>query len=245
MVSWFRTFAFVPTMFIFTIGVSMVLIAVTRTKPKPGSVDRLLRFWSRTWFKLGNVQFSIDGHTIDPTRSYVIVSNHQSNFDIMANFLAVPVEGRFIAKAELFRIPFLSGAMRAIGIIKVDRSKPSASLHHQLNTEATANLSSSRSLIVYPEGTRSITGELGTFKRGAFRIAINEQLPILPITIAGSGSAWPPQGRVSGGPILVRVAPPIETAGMAQSDLQTLVDTSRTVIETDLTDLNRQLQQAS
>ncbi len=152
---------------------------------------------------------------VDPKRSYVVVANHLSVLDIMACFLAVPVPIRFLAKKELFRIPILAPAMRAIGIVEVDRSARSA-IHEQVNRQARELVASGRSLIIYPEGTRSRDGELRPFKKGAFTMAVAGGIPVLPLTIAGTYRAWPP-GRllVTGGRTIKAVIdPPIETAGL-------------------------------
>jgi len=131
--------------------------------------------------------------------------------------------------------------MKATGMVKVDRSQHGASVHAQLTEEATANTKAARSVIVYPEGTRSRDGRLMPFKRGAFAIAIAGELPILPVTISGSYAAWPPGGIVRGGPIVARVHDPVETTGLAKSDVAALTDHVREIIARDLADLNSRL----
>lgn len=227
--------------FVVTLIVSAALIVVAAVRPNSPLLDRILRKWSQAWFTLGGVTFSTDGATIDESRSYVIVSNHQSNFDIMADLLAVPVPGRFMAKKELYRIPVIGSAMKATGMVKVDRTQHGTSVHAQLTADARANTDAARSVIVYPEGTRSRTGELMAFKRGAFAIAIAGELPILPVTIAGSYRAWPPKGAVRGGPIVARVHDPIETVGMTKDDIGSLSERVRLAIASDLADLNDRL----
>lgn len=227
--------------FAITIVVSIALITVAAFRPNSSILDRILTAWSRAWFKMGGIDFSTEGATVDPTRSYVIVSNHQSNLDIMADLLAVPVPGRFLAKKELYRIPVVGSAMKATGMVKVDRTQHGPSVHAQLTADATANTSAARSIIVYPEGTRSRSGELMPFKRGAFAIAINNQLPILAVTIAGSHQAWPPGRTLRGGPVVARVHEPIETIGMTKEDIGSLTDRVRSVIAGDLVELNARL----
>ncbi len=238
MFAWIRTGLFWVGVVIATFVVCTSLIAVAAVNPNSPKLDWILTTWSRIWFRLGGVKFTVEGATVDPSRSYVIVSNHQSNFDIMASLLAVPVPGRFLAKKELFRVPILGAAMRAIGMICVDRNSQGSSILEQLNAEASANLSAARSIIVYAEGTRSKTGELRRFKRGGFTIAINEQMPILPVTIAGSYAAWPPGSPLRGGPITARVHEPIETTGMTKDDIGNLADQVHSIIESDLADLH-------
>lgn len=241
MIAWIRTGLFIASGFIATVLVSIALITVAAARPNSRWLDRILRWWARTWFRLGGAELTVEGVEVDRSRSYVIVSNHQSNFDIMTSLLAVPVPGRFLAKKELYRIPIVGSAMKATGMVKVDRSQHGASVHAQLTAAATANTNAARSVIVYPEGTRSRTGDLMAFKRGAFAIAIAGELPVLPVTISGSFEAWPPGGTVRGGPIVARVHEPIETTGMVKSDVSALTDQVRGLIAADLVDLNSRL----
>lgn len=241
MIGWVRTGLFIASGFIATIFVSLALIAVAAFRPNSPTLDRILRWWSRTWFRLGGVELAIEGAVVDQSRSYVIVSNHQSNFDIMSSLLSVPVPGRFMAKKELYRIPILGSAMKATGMVKVDRSQHGASVHAQLTEAATANTEAARSVIVYPEGTRSRDGNLMAFKRGAFAIAVAGELPILPVTISGSHAAWPPGGMLRGGPIVARVHEPVETTGLTKGDVALLTDQVREIIASDLAEMNSRL----
>ena len=102
-------------------------------------------------------------------------------------------------------------------------------------------MASGRSLIIYPEGTRSRSGELLAFKKGAFTMAIAAQVPVLPMTIDGSFEAWP-AGRwfVRGGPITVYIEKPIPTAGMVKADIGRLSDEARSTIAARLAQLQSQ-----
>jgi 1-acyl-sn-glycerol-3-phosphate acyltransferase len=163
--------------------------------------------------------------------SHVVVANHESVLDIMACFLAAgPLPIRFLAKKELFKVPILAQAMRAVGIVEVDRAARSA-IQEKVNQQAAALVASGRSLIIYPEGTRSRSGELLAFKKGAFTMAIAAHIPVLPMTIEGSFEAWP-AGRwfVRGGPITVYIEKPIPTEGMVKGDITRLSDEAHSVI---------------
>lgn len=221
-----------------TLVASAVVITVSRFRPTSPWIETTAHLWSRAWLAAAGVDLEVSGtENIQTGRSYVVVANHVSNLDIMASFLAVPVPIRFLAKKELFRIPILAAAMRAIGIVEVDRTARTA-IHEQINTRARDLVVAGRSLIIYPEGTRSRDGTLASFKKGAFTIAVGSQLPILPVTIQGSYQAWPPGSPwVRGGTIRVAVDPPIETRGLSQSDAGQLRDTARNIIDKRLTDL--------
>ena len=168
---------------------------------------------------------------VDPQRSYVVVANHESNLDIMACFLAIPLPIRFLAKRELFRVPILASAMRAIGIIEVDRQARLA-VHEQVNSQARQLVAAGRSVIVYPEGTRTRHGNLGSFKKGAFTMAIATQLPILPVTIRGTRGIWPPGSwLIRSGSITVAIDPAVETSGLNRTSTNQLRDDVHAVIE--------------
>jgi 1-acyl-sn-glycerol-3-phosphate acyltransferase len=120
--------------------------------------------------------------------------------------------------------------MRAIGIVEVDRAARSA-VHEKVNQQAKELVDSGRSLIIYPEGTRSRDGTLRAFKKGAFTMAIAGQIPVLPVTIYGTFQAWPPgRSLVKGGKITVVVDAPIPTVGMTKEDTGRLADEARAVI---------------
>jgi 1-acyl-sn-glycerol-3-phosphate acyltransferase len=210
-----------------------VVIVIARVNPDSPAIERIARGWSRLWLAASACPLEVHGaELVDRRRSYIVVANHLSVLDIMACFLAVPVPIRFLAKKELFRIPVLAPAMRAIGIVEVDRKARSA-IHEQVNRQARELVASGRSLIIYPEGTRSRDGELRPFKKGAFTMAVAGGIPVLPMTIVGTYRAWPPgQLLVSGGrKITAVIEPPIETAGMSRHDVPGLAEAARTIIE--------------
>lgn len=202
-----------------------VVAAVNRTSPL---IDRVILAWSWAWFRVSGTKLEVRGR-FDGSRSYVVVSNHSSWLDIMANFIATPVPLRFLAKKELFRIPLLAPAMRAIGMVEIDRSK-AASLHQWINDQAATVADRAQSIMVYPEGTRTRTGALQRFKVGAFFIAIEHQLPILPVAIDGSWEAFPPGATVHGGKVVVQVGEPIQTEGLGPRDVRDLTRRAEEVI---------------
>lgn len=214
-----------------TIVCAIAAIVVSLASPKSGAIERVISLWSSTWLRLAGVRLRVVGaEKVDPSRSYVVVANHESALDIMACFLAVPVPIRFLAKKELFRIPLFAQAMRAIGIVEVDRQARIA-VHDQLNTQAKELIAAGRSVIIYPEGTRTRTGVMVPFKKGAFTIALSMGLPILPVAIQGSFEAWRPGTLfVRGGEITVTIEPPIETDGLERADANELRDRARAVI---------------
>src|SRR5690606_21031007 len=179
------------------VGVVVTIVAaagaaVAARRGADATVERIIDLWSTAWLKAGGVDLEVRGaDKVDPSRSYVVVANHASAFDIMACFKALPIPIRFLAKKELFRIPLLATGMRAIGIVEVDR-QARVGIHEQINAQAKELIAKGRSVIIYPEGTRTKTGVMGPFKKGAFRIAIGTGLPVLPVTLLGTYEAWRP-----------------------------------------------------
>lgn len=181
---------------------------------------------------LAGVRLTVVGlDNVDTDRSYVVVSNHLSGFDIMAHFAGLPIPIRFLAKTELFKIPIFGRAMRSIGIVEVDRGA-GRSIHEHINTTATDAVAKGRSLIIYPEGTRPRDGQLGRFKKGAFTIATAMDLPVLPTAIVGSYEVWAPESKViRPGEITITVMPPIETTDMGPKEVDGLRSEVRGLID--------------
>ena len=119
---------------------------------------------------------------LDPPRSYVVAANHQSIYDIPIVFTSLPLQLRIVAKESLGRIPFLGWHLQRTGHLLVDRKNPGAGILKRMAQLVAA----ARSVIVFPEGTRSVDGSVGRFKGGIFLLAIDSTLPVLPVSIARS-----------------------------------------------------------
>src|ERR671921_457791 len=156
----------------------------------------------------------------DPRRPYVVVSNHESFSDILL-ISHLPWEMKWLSKAELFRIPIMGWMMWLVGDIPVKRGfGPSAVEALERCRRA---LSQRVSVMIFPEGTRSRTAELLPFKDGAFRLAVEAGVPILPLAVSGTGTALPKHGRRFGRSAAeVRVLEPVETAGLTLADVPSL-----------------------
>lgn len=238
----FRTVLTLLTGLIATLIAAPTAIVIAQINPTSTMIDRLAHIWSRLWLVSSGSTIEVNGQElVDRTRSYIVVANHLSVLDIMACFIAVPLPIRFLAKKELFSVPILAPAMRAIGIVEVDRGARSA-IHEQVNQQARELVASGRSVIIYPEGTRSRTGQMRPFKKGAFTMAIAGGIPILPVTIAGTFEAWP-AGKiwVRGGPIKVVIDPAIETADLTREDTGRIAEETRQIIEKRYDEMRREL----
>lgn len=218
------------------------MLVVVLINPNSAFLEKVIRTWSRAWLTAAGCKLTVEGREhIDTTRSYVVVANHLSTLDIMVCFLAVSLPIRFLTKKELFRIPLLAQAMRAVGMIEVDRTAR-VSIHSSVNRQAKALIEHGRSLIIYPEGTRPRDGVMRPFKKGAFTMAVSGGLPVLPLSIHGTYEAAVP-GKVwfRGGRVTAIIDAPIDTDGMTQSDVDALRDRAREIIAKRVADLGGQV----
>lgn len=164
----------------------------------------------------------------DPRRPYVVVSNHQSNADIPL-VSRLPWEMKWVAKKELFDVPFLGWEMRLAGDIPVDRRDPES--RASVIQRARAVLAARCSVMFFAEGTRSRDGRVKAFQDGAFRLAIETGTPVLPVALDGTMDALPKHGwTFSRATCRVHVFPPIETAGLTMDDVPALRERVRQTI---------------
>ena len=221
-----------------TIVLGTILMAVVRIRPESRIPEALARTWASIFLFVTLTRPSIEGlERIDTSASYVVVSNHISNLDPPLHIAMLPLPIRFLAKKELFKVPVLGPAMRAYGIIETDRQAHGAA-HRRINTQVAAQISRGKSLIIYPEGTRSADGTFRAFKKGAFRIAIDNGMPILPVAIAGTHAAWVPGKKlIRGGRARAIVGEPIPVDGLETSDITDLRDRSHAAVEALLSEL--------
>lgn len=169
----------------------------------------------------------ISGETItDPRRPYVVVSNHQSLADIplISN---LPWEMKWMGKVELFKLPVIGWMMQLAGDISVDRKNPRSGA--QAIIKAQRYLEQKCSVIIFPEGTRTLDGRVRQFTDGAFHLAIRAKAPILPLVIEGSRDCIPKNSWQFGMPsdILLKILPPIDTSPLTIDDVSTLRDRVR------------------
>lgn len=162
----------------------------------------------------------IDGRWPADRRAYVVVSNHQSMLDVFM-LTRVPREMKWVAKEELFRIPWVGWLFRLSGDIPLRRGE--AMSGRRAMETARAYLDRGMHVMLFPEGTRSRDGNLLPFKTGAFKLAVEAGVPVLPIAINGSaegmpkGSPWVRPARVT-----ARILAPEETAGLGEGDVAAL-----------------------
>lgn len=215
----------------FTLGASLLL---TFSRLLPGGKrlnEALVRKWASGTLRLAGIPWRIEGNDRVPEEgACIFVANHQSSVDIPVCLAALPGRVRMMAKRSLFRIPIFGWLLRLEDFIPVDRSagrKARLSL-----APAERFLRDGGRLLVFPEGTRSRTGELGMFKTGAFRLALSTGAPIVPVVIVGSDRVLPPKSkRFYPGEVVVAIGEPIITRGLESTQRHPLRDRARAWIE--------------
>jgi 1-acyl-sn-glycerol-3-phosphate acyltransferase len=166
------------------------------------------RLWARLALALNGVEVTLSGAESLPDGPVIFMSNHQSNFDILALLATLPRQIHWIAKKELFEIPVFGPSMRRGGYIPLDRSDGRKAL--QSMDEAAATINQGKSVVLFPEGTRSPDGNLLPFKRGGFILARKAAVPVIPVTINGSGVINPAsQVRLFSGNIHITLHPAV------------------------------------
>jgi 1-acyl-sn-glycerol-3-phosphate acyltransferase len=217
------------------LGASTVLIGLIVTALSYlGAPDFASRVFGTLWARLNmgvslvNLQVAGREHLV-PHQSYVIVANHQSLFDVLLLYGLLGLDIKWVMKKELRQVPVLGVACAAMGHILIDRSNTSAALASINN--ASKRIKDGISVVFFPEGTRSHNADLLPFKKGAFRLAVELQLPILPVTIIGSGHILPTDSLdLRPGRATLVFGAPISTRGHSSDDLTSLMDMSREVM---------------
>ncbi|HEX6924126.1 MAG TPA: lysophospholipid acyltransferase family protein [Longimicrobiaceae bacterium] len=177
--------------------------------------------WSRVVLWASNVSVTAHGiDRVDWNSPHVLVCNHVSFYDVFALASILPTPFAFVAKKELARIPFFGIAWRVAGHISIDRSDRASAI--QSLRKAGESIREHRStVIIFPEGTRSLTGQMLPFKKGAFNLAIEARVPILPVVVIGSADVQRPGSlRVRSGPIHLYFGEPMPPPSSANGALE-------------------------
>lgn len=213
-------------------GISCPLIAPVVGPRRAGQLCALP--WARIGLFLNGVRVDVYGREhVDPKQSYVIVANHLSHTDIWVLYGYLGIDIRWVAKMELSRVPVVGTACVALGHVFIDRSnrgRAIASLER-----AKERIVNGTSIIFFPEGTRSRAGEMLPFKKGAFRMAQDLRMPILPLTLSGTREILPPDtARLAPGNARIIIHPPIAVEGDSEEELASLMERSRAAIASGL-----------
>ena len=194
-------------------------------------IGKISRLWARWIIWSMGISYKIGGtNNLCHKHQYVFMCNHESVLDILLALACLPHNIVFLAKKELFRIPVFGWTMKAAGMIKVDREnkeKAKKSVDQAINKLSNAKYST----ILFPEGTRSESGDLLTFKKGGFIMAIRSKLPVVPITIIGARSILPKKSlKLHKGEIKFIIDAPIDTDDLYEEDKNKLMVQCRNAI---------------
>ena len=226
---WWRTvFYLIPAVSLYTIVLGTVSLLSTLIDRKGDFAHGCARAWARLILATTGVRVRVVGlDRLEPGRSYVFAANHQSIYDIPIVFASLPYQLRIVAKESLGRIPFMGWHLHRAGHLLVDRKNPGPDIVRKM----ARLVREGSSLIVFPEGTRSVDGALGRFKKGPFVVALGAQLPVVPVTIAGSRHVML-KGRlmVCPGEVHVTVHDPLPTSDVRREDVQRLAERVRTAV---------------
>lgn len=221
---------------IFIIGVtittfySLYSVLLAFLSPGEEKIHGVARNWARALLCLAGVRVHVIGQeNVRMDNPQIFMANHQSVFDIFAVLGYIPGEFRWIAKAELFRIPVFGRAMRGAGYIPIDRKNHEKAMISI--AEAAQKIRKNRSIMSFPEGTRSIDGTIGAFKPGMFLLAMQAEVPIVPVTIIGANKVWPKRSlSINAGDITIVIDKPIDVTTYSQEKRNELIEKVRNII---------------
>lgn len=213
---------------VFTIGWTAGCIGLAQAVLALTGGDRRIplrmaaRLWAPGLLAGAGAKLRVEGlERVDFSKPHVFAANHQSIIDVCALFCALPVPIRFVIKQELAKVPFIGWYARAMGMVFIQRGQAREAAERLHGVVALVR--GGASLCAFPEGTRSRDGSIRPFKGGAFQVALQAGVPVVPIAIEGSGTVLPASGfRVRPGTITVRLGEPIPTAGLHAGDRHAL-----------------------
>jgi 1-acyl-sn-glycerol-3-phosphate acyltransferase len=189
------------------------------------------RGWARTLLAVAGIRVQVlHPERLEPGRSFVVVANHESFCDILVLLANLPMQVRFLAKRSVFRVPVLGWSIAAAGFVPVDREDRSRGT--ETVDAALRRLSGGRSVVIFPEETRTRDGDLLPFKRGAAHLALRSGLPILPIGLAGTFRVLKRRSLlITPGPVVMSVGNPIDVSGRTVRDREALTHAVRDEVE--------------
>ena len=230
---WWRTvFFLIPVISVYTVVLGTISVCSTLVDRTGDFGHRCARTWAWLILKTTGVRVHVTGlERLDPAKSYVLASNHQSIYDIPIVFASLPLQLRIVAKQSLGSVPFLGWHLQRTGHLLVDRRNPGPDIVKKM----ARLVREAHSLIVFPEGTRSVDGVIGRFKKGTFVVAIDAQLPVVPVTIAGSRLVMKKgQLMVCPGEVQLTIHQPIDTAGVGRAQVIDFAERVRAVVRGDV-----------
>ena len=217
---------------VYTVFWGVIGLAIGLVERSGRGVLWVAKSWVGWIFASCGIRVEVEGlvENIDPAQPYVIMTNHQSVIDIGALIMTLPVEWGFVAKRELTWIPFFGWVLAIGGHVIIDRSNRERSVK-SLRCAA-ERVRAGTNVIIFPEGPRSPSGTLASFKSGGFHLAIQARSPVLPATVSGSHRITPNHSlRLESGVVKIAYGKPIPTEGMGTEGREALKGAVRDAIE--------------
>ena len=225
----YKYIVFVPLLGVstLTLGIFAIMLSFTAGE-KTASLCGVI--WARLLAWCTPMRLRITGkENVDKNQSYVVVSNHQSQYDILALYGWLGVDFKWVMKMELRNVPVLGIACEKLGHIYIDRSNTQAALE-SIN-QAKKKITGGTSVLFFPEGSRSRDGHLREFKKGAFKMAIGLEVPILPVTINHTRKILPSDSSdLFPGKAEMIIHPPVSIKGYDDSNLGDLMEKVKSII---------------
>lgn len=212
----------------FVLGIVAILMSYFVRKNDP--VHKVAIAWAKLILFASRVRVTVNGlSNVDPSKSYIYMCNHQSNFDIPVLLGCLPVQFRWLAKAELFKIPIFGRGMRSAGYISIDRFNRKSAFESL--SKAAERIKGGVSVMIFPEGTRSIDGKIRPFKKGGFVLAVDAGVPIVPVVLHGTRAIMPKgRLRINAGHVVMEVLAPVDTSGYTRATKDQLIERVRNII---------------
>lgn len=172
-----------------TLFLSIIALFVSIFDKKGEIVHGIAKIWARIHLFVAGIEVFINGVEHTPTPPCIFMCNHQSALDIYSLLAKMPLSFRWVAKRQLFSIPFFGWAMKRANYISLDRENPREAI--KAIEVASKKIKEGTNLIIFPEGTRSVDGKLLPFKKGVFSLAVHAGVPVVPVAIKGTSELQP------------------------------------------------------
>ncbi len=213
-----------------TIGTACVVAALLKFEDKKGApYDYLPRWWSKIVLFMTGIRVTVHGsERLEDGKPHIYVANHMSWFDVptLSSFLP---RAKFVAKAELFGLPIFGAAMRAVGMVPIERQNRKAAFGAY--DEAAKRIREGNSVVVFPEGTRGEEYPLRPFKKGPFVLAISAGAPVVPVLVHGTREVMARHSLlVRPGRVDVHLLEPVDVQGYGYEDRDALANAVRSRI---------------
>ena len=210
------------------LGILVIVLSFFVRSGNP--MHNIARLWGRSILAASRIKVTVTGMSnIDPASPYIYMPNHQSNFDIPVLLGHLRVQFRWLAKVELFKIPIFGRAMRKAGYISIDRNNRESAFKSL--AVAANQIKNGVSVLIFPEGTRSRDGNIQSFKKGGFVVAIDAGVPIVPVVITGTRAIMPKgKFRVYKGHVRMDIQKPIPTSTYTRETKAALMESVRRAI---------------